>query len=38
MACITYRNACVELVDDVYEPAEDSFLLADAVVELTIMA
>jgi release factor glutamine methyltransferase len=30
MPCITYRNACVEFVDDVYEPAEDSFLLADA--------
>ncbi|OPY18408.1 MAG: N5-glutamine S-adenosyl-L-methionine-dependent methyltransferase [Methanomethylovorans sp. PtaU1.Bin073] len=30
MPCITYRNACVEFVDDVYEPAEDSFLLTDA--------
>ncbi len=30
MPCITYRNACVEFVDDVYEPAEDSFLLADS--------
>lgn len=30
MPSITYRNACVEFVDDVYEPAEDSFLLADS--------
>lgn len=29
MPYITYRNACVEFADDVYEPAEDSFLLAD---------
>ncbi len=30
MPCITYRNASVEFVDEVYEPAEDSFLLADS--------
>lgn len=29
MPCITYRNTCVKFADDVYEPAEDSFLLAD---------
>ncbi len=30
MPCLTYRNAFVEFVDNVYDPAEDSFLLADA--------
>ena len=30
MPCITYRNTSVEFVEDVYEPAEDSFLLADS--------
>jgi len=34
MPHITYMNACVEFVDDVYEPAEDSFLLADAALDL----
>ena len=33
MPCITYRKACVKFADDVYEPAEDSFLLADATLE-----
>jgi release factor glutamine methyltransferase len=35
MACISYRNAKVELDENAYDPAEDSFLLADAVVEHT---
>ncbi len=34
MPCITYRNACVEFMGNVYEPAEDSFLLADAALDL----
>lgn len=33
MPCITYRKACVKFADDVYEPAEDSFLLADTALE-----
>lgn len=34
MPSITYRNTCVEFVAEVYEPAEDSFLLADAALDL----
>ncbi|MEA1984806.1 MAG: HemK2/MTQ2 family protein methyltransferase [Euryarchaeota archaeon] len=33
MVHIEYRNVRINLADDVYEPAEDSFLLADAAVE-----
>jgi release factor glutamine methyltransferase len=32
MVQIEYRNAHIKLADKVYEPAEDSFLLADAAV------
>jgi release factor glutamine methyltransferase len=35
MASISYRNATIKLDEDSYDPAEDSFLLADAVVEHT---
>ncbi len=33
MASISYRNATIKLDENSYDPAEDSFLLADAVVE-----
>ena len=32
MVHIRYKNACVKLSDEVYDPAEDSFLLADAAI------
>ncbi|MGP8322302.1 MAG: HemK2/MTQ2 family protein methyltransferase [Methanosarcinaceae archaeon] len=32
MVKIKYKGACVRLSDDVYEPAEDSYLLANAVI------
>ena len=35
MASISYRNATIKLDENSYDPAEDSFLLADAVVEHT---
>ncbi|WP_094227009.1 HemK2/MTQ2 family protein methyltransferase [Methanolobus psychrotolerans] len=34
MITISYRNAKVNLAEQVYEPAEDSYLLADAALEL----
>ncbi|MBC7085571.1 MAG: methyltransferase [Methanomethylovorans sp.] len=33
MPFIKYRNACVQYVNDVYEPGDDSFLLADAALD-----
>ena len=33
MAPISYRNAFVSIENDVYEPAEDSFLLADVAID-----
>jgi release factor glutamine methyltransferase len=33
MAPISYRNAYVNIEKDVYEPAEDSFLLADVAID-----
>ncbi|WP_292462746.1 HemK2/MTQ2 family protein methyltransferase [Methanolobus sp.] len=35
MAIISYRNATIKLDENSYDPAEDSFLLADAAVEHT---
>ncbi|AFV24972.1 putative methylase [Methanolobus psychrophilus R15] len=35
MASISYRNATIKLDENSYDPAEDSFLLADAAVEHT---
>ena len=32
MVEIKYKGACIKLADDVYDPAEDSYLLADAAV------
>lgn len=34
MVTINYKNAAVKLADNVYEPAEDSFLLADAALDV----
>ncbi|TGC08346.1 HemK2/MTQ2 family protein methyltransferase [Methanolobus halotolerans] len=36
MVTINYRNAAVKIAESVYEPAEDSFLLADAALEVCI--
>jgi release factor glutamine methyltransferase len=33
MAAINYKNAIVNMAENVYEPAEDSFLLANAALE-----
>ncbi len=35
MVKIKYKGACVILADDVYEPAEDSYLLADSAIRYT---
>lgn len=32
MVEIKYKGACIQLADEVYDPAEDSYLLADAAV------
>ncbi len=32
MVEIKYKGACVKLADEVYDPAEDSYLLADAAI------
>lgn len=32
MVEISYKGACVKLADEVYDPAEDSYLLADAAI------
>ena len=32
MVEIKYKGACIKLADEVYDPAEDSYLLADAVI------
>ncbi|WP_406662508.1 HemK2/MTQ2 family protein methyltransferase [Methanolobus sp. ZRKC3] len=36
MATINYKNTSVKLAENVYEPAEDSFLLANAALDITI--
>lgn len=36
MVSINYKNASIKLAEDVYEPAEDSFLLANAALDIAI--